>query len=103
MNFLKNLKALMAMVAGGMVLGVVAALVVLAALVVFLIPGAILRQAVLFPSTGVPHRPSLPGDPTPLRFAHEGEGWHKPARRNTPGLGQTADAAPLLSPSMQFL
>ncbi len=47
MNFLRNLKALVAMFAGGMVLGVVAALVVLAAVVVFLIPavmGALLLE-----------------------------------------------------------
>jgi hypothetical protein len=52
--------------------------------------------------------PSLLGSPTPFRFAHEGEG--RIGRRgigrrgeNTRSRGQTADTAPLPSPSMHFL
>jgi hypothetical protein len=55
------------------------------------------------PVDGFFPNPSLPADPTPFRFAHEGEGRHWSARQYTPSPGQAADAAPLPSPSMQFL
>lgn len=59
-------------------------------------------RGVSFPRSGCSPNPSLPGNPTPIRYAHEGEGRPWQARHNNPRLGRTANAVLMPSPSLHF-